>query len=310
MKVRSARLLDLAAIESVHREAAARLSGVPPPARLWSVVSQTLSALLPLSQETLLYLAEKDGNLLGFVQASGQPLSLSLPAQVTTLQVLNLCVVEAADEEEVAGVLIDHLGQQAGRRGVRRLFVRIPLEDSLLGSFRSHGFRQYATESVLYSESTAVNQAPAPPGLRAVKGRDQTSLYHLYRKVTPQTVAQVEAPSYRDWRALRAASGRQELIERNEVVGWCRVLAGDDARPATISLMALPEPALVEELVDYTIRQTQARASWCSVRHYDSVMIGALCGRGFNILLHQSLLVRELMVREPVPEKRLVPSFG
>jgi len=42
----------------------------PPAARLW-VAAQlpTLSALLPLSQETLIYVAEEDGKVVGFIQA-------------------------------------------------------------------------------------------------------------------------------------------------------------------------------------------------------------------------------------------------
>jgi hypothetical protein len=39
-------------------------------------------------------------------------------------------------------------------------------------------------------------------------------------------------------------------------------------------------------------------------------MIDALRGRGFSVLLTQLLLVKELAVRVPVPEKGLVPSFG
>src|ERR1700730_2329581 len=72
LKLRAANLLDIARIEQIHREAVARFSAVPPPARLWGLVSQTLSALLPLSQETLIYVAEEGGKVVGFVQAAGQ----------------------------------------------------------------------------------------------------------------------------------------------------------------------------------------------------------------------------------------------
>ena len=70
MKLRNASLLDFSRIEQIHREAEARFSTVPPPARLWALVSQTLSALLPLSQETLLYVAEDEGRVMGFVQTA------------------------------------------------------------------------------------------------------------------------------------------------------------------------------------------------------------------------------------------------
>ena len=55
---------------------------------------------------------------------------------------------------------------------------------------------------------------------------------------------------------------------------------------------------------------SDAQPAWCSLRHYDSHMIDALRGRGFSLLLTQALLVREIAVRVPLPEKSLVPSFG
>ena len=79
MKVRAAGLLDLARIEEMHHTSELKVSAAAPPAaRLWSVLSSTLSALLPLSQETLMYVAEERGKVVGFIQASGQPMSLDL----------------------------------------------------------------------------------------------------------------------------------------------------------------------------------------------------------------------------------------
>ncbi len=51
MRVRPAGLLDLSRIEEMHRSSEIRVSAAAPPAaRLWSLLSSTLSALLPLSQ--------------------------------------------------------------------------------------------------------------------------------------------------------------------------------------------------------------------------------------------------------------------
>jgi ribosomal protein S18 acetylase RimI-like enzyme len=310
MKLRNASLLDLSRIEQIHREAEARFSTVPPPARLWALVSQTLTALLPLSQETMLYVAEDQGKVIGFVQASGRPLTLSLPAKATTLQILNLCVANDADAQEVAPRLVEHLCEQAGRNGVNRLFVRVPLDDPLLSIFRVEGFRQYATESVLYAEKPESRSNAVPLGLRAVRSRDARLLYHLYRKVTPLGVAQLEAPTFKDWRALRSEPGQQELVDRVEVVGWLGAQRSSQGRPHTLSFMALPEDGLAGELADRALAICEAGPAWSSLRHYDSHMIDALRGRGFSLLLTQALLVRELVVRVPLPEKGLVPSFG
>lgn len=310
MKLRSASLRDLVRVEQIYREAEAGFSAVPPPARLWGLFSHTFAALLPLYQETLIYVAEDEGRVVGFVQATGHPLTVSLPAKISSLQVLNLCVANDVDEQEVAPRLVEYLCEQAGQKGVTRLFVRIPVDDPLIDVFRLQGFRQYATESVLYGEVPIAQQTDPPAGLRQCRSRDDRLLYHLYRKVTPWGVARLEAPTFRDWKALRAAAGQQEVIDRVEIVGWCRVQKGSQARPHTLSFMALPEPGLAEELADHAILASDGQAAWCSLRHYDSHMIDALRGRGFSLLLTQALLVREVAVQIPLPEKSLVPSFG
>jgi predicted N-acetyltransferase YhbS len=310
LKLRTAKLLDIARIEQIHRDTAGRFSEVPPPARLWGLVSQTLSALLPLSQETLIYVAEDGGKVVGFVQASGQPLAISLPAKIMTLQVLNLCVANGVDERRVAPGLIEHLCEQAGSKGVHRIFVRIPLEDPLMTIFRGEGFRQYATETVLYAEQPEAVSTQPPAGLRPAGRKDDRRLYHLYRKVTPMGVAHLEAPTYKDWKALRSAPGQQEVVDRVEIVGWCRVHKSSAGRPHTLSFMALPESGLGEEVVDHAIVASEGQPAWSSLRHYDAHVIDALRGRGFTVLLTQALLVRDVTVTVPVPEHGLVPAFG
>ena len=315
MKIRAAGLLDLARIEEMHRSSDIRLSEAEPPAaRLWSLLSSTLSALLPLAQETLIYVAEDSGKVVGYVQASGQPVSLDL-RRARVLQVLNLQVADDADADEVAPALVQHLCNQALERGALRLFVRLPDRDALLPAFRLQGFRQYATEQVLYSERPQQRSDEYPPGLRASKRGDDRRLYQLYRKVTPQGVSQLEAPTYREWKALHAGEAAGSyVVDRIEVVGWVRMQRGGGARPDTLQFMALPENPLPAELADYGISllgESDAPA-WSSLRHYDSHMIDALRGRGFTVLLTQLLLVKELAVRVPKParEKGLVPSFG
>jgi len=315
VRVRTAGLLDLAGIEEMHRSSEIKLSETAPPAaRLWSLLSSTLSALLPLSQETLMYVAEDRGKVVGFIQASGQPLSLDL-RRATVLQVLNLQVADESDPDQVAPALVQHLCNQALERGALRLFVRLPDRDALLPAFRLQGFRQYATEQVVYAERPTRGSETYPDGLRATKRGDDRGLYHLYRKVTPQGVSQLEAPTYREWKGLHSGeSTGAYVVDRVEIVGWVRMQRGGGARPDTLQFMALPESPLPAELADFGISllgDSEAPA-WSSLRHYDSHMIDALRGRGFSVLLTQLLLVKELAVRVPKPvrEKGLVPSFG
>jgi hypothetical protein len=315
VRIRTAGLLDLSRIEEMHRSSEIKLSeAAPPAARLWSLLSSTLSALLPLAQDTLIYVAEEGGKVVGFIQASGQPLALDL-RRARVLQVLNLQVAEEADTDEVAPALVHHLCNQALERGALRLFVRLPDRDTLLPAFRLSGFRQYATEQVLYTERPGQRSDDYPFGLRPSKRGDDRRLYQLYRKVTPQGVSQLEAPTYGEWKALHAGEAAgSHVVDRIEVVGWVRMQRGGGARPDTLQFMALPESPLPAELADFGISLLggSERPAWSSLRHYDSHMIDALRGRGFSVLLTQLLLVKELAVRVPKPvrEKGLVPSFG
>ena len=323
MKIRTAGLMDLGRIEEMHRSADIRLSeAAPPAARLWSLLSSTLSALLPLSQETLIYVAEDNGKVVGFIQASGQPLGLDL-GRAKVLQVLNLQVGEGSVFEEVAPALVEHLCDRALERGAIRLFVRVPDRDPLLPAFRMRGFRQYATEVVVYADKPEMRSDRFPDGARAAKRGDSRMLYQLYRKVTPQGVSQLEAPSYREWRALhggewtgrlaaRGSDKQEQVIDRVEIVGWVKAERSSGARPDTLNFMALPEGPLPGELADFglSLLGGSEGPAWSSLRHYDAHMIDALRGRGFSVLLTQLLLVKELAARVPVREKGLVPSFG
>ena len=321
MKLRAAGLLDLTRIEEMHRSADMAMNGTDAPAaRLWSLLSSTLSAFLPLSQETLIYVAEEGGKVVGYVQASGSQRGLEL-SRAKVLQVLNLQVVDGSSDE-VAPALVEHLCNQALERGAQRLFVRLPDRDPLLPVFRLRGFRQYATEVVVYADNPVASSQRQPDGVRPVKRGDNRLLYQLYRKVTPQGVSQLEAPTYRDWRALHgewtgrlSARGSDKLelvVDRVEIVGWVKVERSSGARPNTLNFLAMPERPLPDELADLGISLLAGAdmPAWSSLRHYDSHMIDALRGRGFSVLLTQLLLVKELAVRVPVREKGLVPSLA
>jgi hypothetical protein len=321
MKLRAASLLDLSRIEEMHRSADMAMNGTDAPAaRLWSLLSSTLSAFLPLSQETLIYVAEEGGKVVGYVQASGSQRGLEL-SRAKVLQLLNLQVVDGSSDD-VAPALVDHLCNQALERGAQRVFVRLPDRDPLLSVFRLRGFRQYATEVVVYAEKPVARSQGKPDGVRPVKRGDNRLLYQLYRKVTPQGVSQLEAPTYRDWRALHgewtgrlSARGSDKLelvVDRVELVGWVKVERSSGARPHTLNFLAMPERPLPDELADLglSLLAGSEAPAWSSLRHYDSHMIDALRGRGFSVLLTQLLLVKELAVRVPVREKGLVPSLA
>ena len=323
--VRTASFRDLGQIEEIQRNGGGELSEVANrgTVRLWSLVSQTLSNILPaLYSETLLYVAEEKGHVIGFIQASNRPAAIGL-AGATTLQVLNLCVAPKADPDEVGRELVDHLANQALQRGIQRLFVRLPLEDRLVPLFRKNNFRQYAIENVMFTDTFGSPEPGAEPaGLRPERHKDQPLVYQLYRKLTPRGIATIEAPTFKEWRSLRGEwfghhatrgeSDQQFVVDRTEIVGWLRVQKSSSTRPHTLSFMALPEDHLPEELVAHALALLGPTPGpvWSSLRHYDSHMIEALRACGFETLVIQSLMVKELALRLPVRQKGLVPAFG
>ena len=309
MRVRSANLLDVGRVEELYRVGDGQISETSPPVRLWTLVSHTFSALLPLTQESLIYVAEAENRVVGFVQASLHHASALTLSGATALQVLNLVVAADGDQDEIAPPLIQHLCNQALERGVQRLFVRLPTDDTLTPVFRMQGFRQYATETVLYADDPRPAAAEAPAGLRPFRGRDARQLYQLYRKVTPMGVAQVEAPTFKEWRMV-GGGGAQFVVDQVELMAWMRFQKAAAPHPHTLSFLALPDERLQDGLIDHALSLTGQGAAWSSLRHYDAHMIDALRGRGFSTLLTQALLVKELAVRVPLAEKGLVPSFG
>jgi len=142
-------------------------------------------------------------------------------------------------------------------------------------------------------------------------------LYQLYRKVTPQGVSQLEAPTYREWRALhggewkrqacRARVGQARLRGRSR--GGCRLGQGGAEHrgaPRHAQLHGASGRPAAGELADFglSLLKGSEAPAWSSLRHYDSHMIDALRGRGFSMLLTQLLLVKELAVRVPVSRER------
>src|SRR3989442_880174 len=116
-----------------------------------------------------------------------------------------------------------------------------PGRAALLPVFRMRGFRQYATEQILFAEQVHRGITPSPEGARPLKRGDTRRLYQLYRKVTPQHVSQLEAPTYRDWRALHGewtgrlgtgGSNKEDLVgDPAQLVGWGRAHRSSVAHP-------------------------------------------------------------------------------
>src|SRR5256885_15208162 len=87
-----------------------------------------------------------------------------------------------------------------------------------------------------------------------MKRGDDRKLYQLYRKVTPQGVSQLEAPTYREWKALHSGdqTGGQGR-EHDENVARGRGQRSSRARADTRENMGRPGNPNPPEVTEFGI---------------------------------------------------------
>ncbi|MHB1575467.1 MAG: GNAT family N-acetyltransferase [Candidatus Dormibacteria bacterium] len=329
MQVRSASYRDLSQVDSLYRttmvveeELSQKLAAAGPHspvpgaalARAWSILTKSLSALMPLADVgDQLYVAEDDGRIVGFVQAEPAPGGRAW-------QILNLCL-DPTSSGHFAGVpLLQHLFNEGLERGVTRFLVRIPDGHALASLLREQGFQPYASEQISFRE------LPKPPRVESAPWRpahreDLLGVYLLYLNTAPHSVAAVEAPSLKQWRATfqlgwlsrldaRSGDSRHYVVEKqSKVVAWAGIRDPSQARPTQISLMLDPqERELAVEAVHSLLGQLPAGPTVCLLRHYDGEVARAVAARGFEPVATQSLMARDLPLklraRQPLEQKK------
>ena len=271
--------------------------------RLWYAVSKTLSSLVPLSDGgDALFVAEhpQDG-IVGFIQA------VPAPGKQKALQIVNLCTVSNPSGQVAADELLVGLTNHGQELGVQRFYVRLPLDHPLLSGFVEQGFTQYATEQILYAEREAVAAEEPSLGLRVARPDDAAAIHLLYLRVTPATVAAIEAPSRKAWESVFASGavshlGKDDVIqlvaENPGIYGWAAITPATATRPVGIWLMCeAHREAERETFLNAVLTQLPAGPVACVLRHYESELIRSLQQRGFAVYGTQVLLAKDLGVK-------------
>lgn len=318
MQVRSASYRDLSQVDYLYRTslaveddlptqlgAAGPQSPVPGAAlaRAWSILTKSLSALVPLSDVgDQIFVAEEQGRIIGFVQAEPA-------AGGKAWQILNLCLDPSASGHFSGVPLLQHLFREGLERGVSRFLVRIPEGHPLAGLLREQGFQPYASEQIRFRE------LPKPPGGASgpwipARREHEMGVYLLYLRTAPHAVAAIEAPSLKQWRTTfqlgwlsrldsRSGDSRHYVIERgSEVVAWAGVRSAARARPTQMSMMLDPrEGGLAVEAVHGLLGQLPSGPTICLLRHYDGELTRAVAARGFEPVATQLLMVRDLPLK-------------
>ncbi|MGH7640729.1 MAG: GNAT family N-acetyltransferase [Candidatus Dormibacteria bacterium] len=335
MQVRSASYRDLNRVDELYHaslaveqeidqslQSAGPQSPVPGPAlaRAWSILTKSLSALMPLADVgDQLYVAESDGKVVGFIQAEPAP-------GKGAWRILNLCLASSA-EGHFAGVpLLQHLVNEGLERKVTRFLVRIAEDHPLQQMFREQGFQPFATEQIRFRE------LPKPPAHQpdpwsAATPEDLHGIYLLYLRTAPHAVAAVEAPNLSQWKATfqlgwlgrlngRTGDSRHYVIRRPEgIIAWAGVRLRARARPTVISLMLDPrEGQLAVEAVHSLLSQVPPGPTLCLLRHYDGELHRAVAARGFEPVATQILMARDmplkLRIRHLAEQKKAILAGG
>ncbi|MGH7692788.1 MAG: GNAT family N-acetyltransferase [Candidatus Dormibacteria bacterium] len=318
MQVRSASYRDLSQVDELYRaslaveqeidqrlQSAGPQSPVPGPAlaRAWSILTRSLSALMPLADVgDQLHVAESDGKIVGFIQAEPAP-------GKRAWRILNLGLAHTA-EGHFAGVpLLQHLVNEGLERGVTRFLVRIPEDHPLQAMFREQGFQPFASEQILFRELPKPPDHHPEPWVPA-SSEDLAGVHLLYLRTAPHAVAAVEAPNATQWRATfqlgwlgrmdgRSGDSRHYVIRRNGgIVAWAGVRLPARARPSLIGMMLDPqESQLAVEALHSLLGQVPAGPTLCLLRHYDAELHRAVAARGFEPVATQILMARDLPLK-------------
>lgn len=208
---------------------------------------------------------------------------------------------------ELWTALLDYTTAAAGRRGVQRLYAKLPDGAEAGDAFHAAGYAQYGEETVYLLQGrpgadTAwpdADVADAGLALRPQTPGDTWALHQLYTWTTPKPVQHAEAHTSQHWDLpLRGLRGEREwgfVVERgHEIVLYCRV--DRQGRRSRLAFVFDPQRRdvlgpTIDAMLRWLAPEPDERV-YCTVREFQGELGSALETRGFEPQGLQSLLVR------------------
>ncbi len=216
-----------------------------------------------------------------------------------------------------AAELLDHVCQEAARRGARRVFLEVPSGADGSELAKRAGFERY-TEAVVYRLNPPfrvdkVEGFQGRPRLRA----DEQAMFQLYNAAVPAVIRSAEAMTYEEWSALHRGKKRwtpsligdrhQYVWELGEgLAAWLEVVYGNKSQ--YLEFMVHPRyESMIDRFVAYALQQVSPKAAvYSAVREYQAALGSALERVGFKLEASHDIFVRQLAIR--VLERKLVPA--
>ena len=267
---------------------------------------------LPLKGRRHTWVSGEGGRLSGVV-------SIKRCAAPTAWQVDYL---QAGDEERCIA-LLDMVSAAAAKRGVRKLFLRLPTTSPLIDGARRAGFACY-TKDYLYryggERGQRAAEAPEPYLLRPRTRGDEYGLFDLYNAAVPLPVRTAEGMTLEEWQESRDQGSwleqRKEFVllfrsppsplpKEGRLVGWLRVNAARGMGCFEIMFHQLEEDGLAW-LVNYGLMSLDGRSPiFCVVSAFQGQLKGLLESLDFEQVAEYATSMKEIAIK--VKEPQFVP---
>lgn len=225
--------------------------------------------------------------------------------------------------------------RDAGTNGARRVFARLPANETVDAALRRSGFVPFTTESVLVLGEDARDEPVTVSSMvRRAHPADVWGIHQLYLEVVPRQVQYAEAMTSRAWersRPLRPGSRRASawvIEDHGRIRGYVRVSTEEDSRVIRLDLLIDPDMrALAPDLIAAAkseVRNLHGVPCVATVPGYSHELCTPLQDAGFRRVGDQTawvcyttvparsyIVAVDLGTTVPVrPQRARVPGFG
>ncbi|MEA1959372.1 MAG: hypothetical protein U9N44_06935 [Chloroflexota bacterium] len=228
-------------------------------------------------------------------------------------QIWHVDYLQASDEEHCYA-LLDFVGRAAAKRGVRKIFLNLSINSSVVDAARRAGFSSYNRYFTYRYDGRSTPSLPPPPTGYDIRSRwqgDDWGLYTLYNSAVPLGVRNAEGMTFEEWHDSLECSTWFEhraefIVHRGDALaGWLRTSSAKGKGCFEIIFHQM-EGGGLEWLVAYALNCLRGkRPVLCIVSASQWQLKGILENSGFDNIARFETMVRENIIR--VEEPGFVP---
>jgi hypothetical protein len=197
--------------------------------------------------------------------------------------------------------------------GVKRAFLRLPIDSPLADAVRRAGFHPYLSESLFQLQGRAVDsrvrESTSGGTLRHEERGDEYRIFELYSAAVPPSVRAIEGASFGEWQKGRERPGakwrRTEFVceREGDLVAWLGLATKGEV--GQLEVMARRGEEL-EWMVEYGLTSLgDCHRTYCLVPEFQGKLAKILKNRGGKEKNKYLVLVKQLAI--PVREPSLMP---